>query len=134
MEVLSVSPSEILFKDVKAGSIFANNVVVTNNSAGKLDVTVRVPSAEKIEVSPPRFALSPDESTTLTLRLRLQRVPSKRKPDTVYKEFVFLKTEFMERRIMVSYTIEPPEEAGEGKPKRKGGAHPLSKSMDESNC
>ena len=125
-EPFELSSLDVYFKDVVVHAVTARNLSVTNNSGTRLDFTVRVPCADKIEVNPNRCSVMPGESASFVIKLRVARLPAgRRRADTVYKEYVFFKTDFLEKRVAISYSLAAEQPSASG----KAGA--VSRSMED---
>ena len=125
-EPFELSTHDVTFKDVVVHAVTARNLSVTNNSGTRLDFTVRVPCADKIEVHPNRCSVMPGESASFVIKLRVARLPAgRRRVDAVYKEYIFFKTDFIEKRVAISYSLAADQPSASG----KAGA--VSRSMED---
>lgn len=125
-EPFELSTLDVTFKDVVVHAVAARNVSVTNNSGTRLDFTVRVPCADKLEVQPNRCSVMPGESASFVIKLRVARLPAgRRRVDAVYKEYIFFKTDFIEKRVAISYSLAADQPSASG----KAGA--VSRSMED---
>jgi myosin heavy subunit len=121
-----LSTLDVSFKDVVVHAVASRNLSVTNNSGTRLDFTVRVPCADKIEVQPNRCSIMPGESASFVVKLRVARLPAgRRRVDAVYKEYIFFKTDFIEKRVAISYSLAADQPSASG----KAGA--VSRSMED---
>jgi DNA repair exonuclease SbcCD ATPase subunit len=121
-----LSTLDLTFKDVVVHAVAARSLSVTNNSGTRLDFTVRVPCADKIEVHPNRCSVMPGESASFAIKLRVARLPAgRRRVDAVYKEYIFFKTDFIEKRVAISYSLAADQPSASG----KAGA--VSRSMED---
>ena len=125
-EPFEMSTLDVSFKDVVVHAVASRNLSVTNNSGTRLDFAVRVPCADKIEVLPNRCSVMPGESASFVIKLRVARLPAgRRRVDAVYKEYVFFKTDFIEKRVAISYSLAADQPSASG----KAGA--VSRSMED---
>jgi chromosome segregation ATPase len=121
-----VSTYEVSFKDVVVHATSARNLTITNKSGSRLDFTVRVPCADKIEVLPNRCTVQPGETSSFVIKLRVARLPAgRRRVDAVFKEYIFFKTDFIEKRVAISYSLAAEQPIASG----KAGA--VSRSMED---
>ena len=125
-EPFELSTLDVSFKDVVVHAVTARTLSVTNNSGTRLDFTVRVPCADKIEVQPNRCSVMPGESASFVIKLRVARLPAgRRRVDAVFKEYIFFKTDFIEKRVSISYSLAAEQPSASG----KAGA--VSRSMED---
>ena len=103
MESLVLYPEEVNFADVRPNQTYIQNLEIKNILTTSVSFRIRVGNSDRFSVDPSLLTLGPGETRTVQIRLKLNKAMARKKNGSPYKETFFLKSEYFEKKFMVSF-------------------------------
>jgi chromosome segregation ATPase len=122
-----VYPDEIEFLDVRPNQTYIQTVEIKNKLHSTCSFRMRPSNAERITIEPSTLSLAPGETKRVQVKFKLQGKPlPKKKGGAAYRDTVQLKSDFFEKKFVVSFQPSgPPEGTREDKENLDSSAFPL---------